>query len=116
MARNRGVLEAKGEWIQFLDADDLLKPEKLDVQLSLAQSLPKDVGLIYSSWQRLTFQKDGWRIDNHMVSPDVITSQFYICSLLQMALSHIGSQLIRRSAFYPSAAFGKKSALSRTSI
>ena len=98
IARNRGVLEAKGEWIQFLDADDLLKPKKLDVQLSLAQSLPKDIGVVYSSWQRLILQKDGWRVDSHIVSPDVATSQLY--SLLSAnGFIATGSQLIRRSAF-----------------
>ncbi len=32
-ARNKGLLEAKGDYIQFLDGDDLLMPNKIEVQL-----------------------------------------------------------------------------------
>lgn len=32
-ARNRGLKLSQGEWIQFLDADDILKPHKLERQI-----------------------------------------------------------------------------------
>jgi glycosyltransferase involved in cell wall biosynthesis len=37
-ARNKGLMHAKGEYIQFLDADDQLKPHKLETQYNIAKS------------------------------------------------------------------------------
>lgn len=37
-ARNSGIKLAKGEWIQFLDADDLLLPDKIEHQIKLINS------------------------------------------------------------------------------
>lgn len=43
-SRNRGLADAKGRFIQFLDADDLIEPEKLELQLAaLAGAAPPAV-------------------------------------------------------------------------
>ena len=37
-ARNTGMNAAKGEWLQFLDADDLITPNKIEHQIKLINS------------------------------------------------------------------------------
>jgi len=42
IARNRGAAEAHGDWLAFLDDDDLWAPEKLVCQLQAAQQVGRD--------------------------------------------------------------------------
>ncbi|MDJ0508850.1 MAG: glycosyltransferase family A protein [Crocosphaera sp.] len=46
-ARNTGIENAKGDYIAFLDADDLWEPTKIEKQVKLLDNNPK-VGLIYT--------------------------------------------------------------------
>ncbi|CAN5396842.1 hypothetical protein BH11PSE9_BH11PSE9_01580 [soil metagenome] len=49
-ARNFGIRHATGEWVAFLDADDIWLPGKLQAQIDLLQGHPS-ARMAYSAWQ-----------------------------------------------------------------
>ena len=51
ISRNKGITEAKGDYIAFLDADDLWKPQKLEKQLKFMQTENCDV--CFSSYEQI---------------------------------------------------------------
>ncbi|NIK91364.1 glycosyltransferase family 2 protein [Mangrovimonas sp. CR14] len=58
-ARNYGILESKGEYIQFLDSDDLLYPNKLKHQVDFLKNNPEMDG-VYGDWNHGT-------VDEHIL-------------------------------------------------
>ncbi len=50
-ARNQGLREARGEFVQYLDSDDLLLPTKFELQVAALRANP-DTGLCYGKTRR----------------------------------------------------------------
>lgn len=51
ISRNKGIMEAQGDYIAFLDADDLWKPEKLQIQIEFMQT--EDCDVCFSSYEQI---------------------------------------------------------------
>jgi len=72
-ARNRGLDLAKGNYLQFLDADDYLLPEKIERQMKVLPASGADV--IYEDWQRMEERTDGtsrWQKGISGGHPDIL--------------------------------------------
>ncbi|NIV29931.1 MAG: glycosyltransferase [Anaerolineae bacterium] len=56
-ARNQGLALSQGEYIQFLDADDYLLPEKIGRQVAFLEESGADA--VYGDWRHLFHEPDG---------------------------------------------------------
>ena len=67
-SRNRGIAQAKGEYISFIDADDLWTPDKLETQLTALQAHPEAaVAYSWTDWidESGEFLRPGSHITNN---------------------------------------------------
>lgn len=95
-ARNLGWRHAGGSWIQFLDADDVLDPEKVLVQGSAAASAGAEVAAFFSPWGHLVHRDRSWisgaAVFDPVVGDDPLKEVLHPANFI-----HTGSQLVQRS-------------------
>lgn len=69
LTRNRALREAKGEWIAFLDSDDLWKPEKIEHQLEFM----KKHNLIFSYHEYVKIDEQSKPLNIYVSGPQIVT-------------------------------------------
>ncbi|MBD2531227.1 glycosyltransferase [Nostoc flagelliforme FACHB-838] len=104
VARNRGISHATGEFIAFLDADDLWTADKLELQLMALEHNPK-AGVAYSWTCFMDVDEQGKPL-SFLPSPRYAFSGHVYEKLLVSDFIHNGSNtLIRRQALESTGGF-----------
>src|SRR6186997_921515 len=95
-ARNLGWRHSRAPWLQFLDADDLLMPTKIERQLAAAIGLAEDVAVVYSPWSDLHSEGGVWTpaewLRDPRIGADTLADQLENENFIAT-----GSQLFRRA-------------------
>ncbi len=71
LTRNRAMRKANGEWIAFLDSDDLWSPEKLEKQVKFMN----DNGYVFSYHDFVKIDEKSKPLNVYVSGPDVVTKR-----------------------------------------
>ncbi|MEB3220224.1 MAG: glycosyltransferase [Nostocales cyanobacterium 94392] len=93
MARNRGIERASGEFISFLDADDIWTPDKLEAQLTALEKNPQ--AAVAYSWVDYIDEYGNFFHQGNYIT---INGSAYEKMLVQNILENGSNPLIRREA------------------
>jgi glycosyltransferase involved in cell wall biosynthesis len=95
-ARNHAIREVHGEFLQFLDADDLISPDKISAQLTLLSARP--AGAVAScAWGRFADDPAAARFIDEAVFRDFASIDFLVFAARTGAMMHPSAWLVPRA-------------------
>nr|WP_214798888.1 glycosyltransferase family 2 protein [Exiguobacterium sp. s50] len=89
--RNKGIEKASGEWIAFLDSDDMWEPSKLQKQIDLAIKNTGEFIFTGSSY----INQEGTKLNGIFQVPDIVTYK----SLLNQNVISCSSVMVKKRLF-----------------
>jgi glycosyl transferase family 2 len=104
-AMNLGWRAAAGDWIQCVKGQDLLAPNKIEIQANLIPQLPEDTRVICSSWQRMRLRENQWQVAGPVNPPNL--GGPVVLELVTPRAGRLGASLFRRKAIQTVAGFSE---------
>lgn len=83
VARNTGIKVSKGEYIAFLDDDDIFYPDKIQKQVQLFETLPESYGLVYGGLLEKyseSYSKEIITVPERDFLFEYLSGKLYVCS------------------------------------
>jgi len=105
--RNIGWRMATGDWIQFLDQDDLLAPHKIQLQAQVAGDTSRNADVVYSNWQNFMLVDGAWQPSGVVNSP-FVDDDPVLRILEQPEFGYVGPTMIRKNCLERIGGFDEK--------
>jgi len=110
-ARNLAIKEAKGEWVAFLDADDIWKSEHLEKVADVIEAVDKAVGVVFTGFEFVepdgTIHRDLYSSQNAGRAPTRISVESFLDIWLSSGICPIwtGASVFRRDVLIDAGLF-----------
>ena len=108
--RNTGIERCSGEYIGFLDADDMMLPDRVEKQAEFLTEHP-DAGVVFSDYQN--FSADGVAVQSHFQNCPRLREKLGTGPSVELASADATGLLVQENFGIPSSMMIRRDVLSR---